>query len=89
MAIGTAIPIGIWIDQHWMQQIFISFNILGNFFIAYRLRDLQNIGTSWRFFCIYMGAVFVCTCFDFAASLQADCGGQILHAIGFTGLALC
>ena len=40
MAIGCAIPIGIWLEQYWILQILLAFDVLGNLFIAYKLRDM-------------------------------------------------
>ena len=40
MGIGCMIPLGIWSQQHWLMQMFLSSFIFANFFIAYKLRDM-------------------------------------------------
>ena len=82
MSIGCAIPLGIWTDWHWLIQILISFIIFGNFYMAYKLRDMQNIGTSWIFFAVYFIILGGSTSLNLVASVASDCTNHKLLAAG-------
>lgn len=47
--------------------------MLGNFFIAYKLRDLQMIGTSWIFVVTYFGLTVIWTVLNFVAAINNKC----------------
>ena len=47
--------------------------LFGNFFIAYKLRDLQNMGTSWKFVLMYLILLFIFTILNFAAVFVDEC----------------
>ena len=82
MAIGSAISIGIWTDQHWLVQLLLAFIIIANFFMAYKLRDMQNIGTSWIFVLIYLLSLLISTIVNFIAAVDPDCTNHKLLASG-------
>jgi len=69
MAIGCSVPLAIWFDQHWLVQILISVMLFSNFFMAYKLRDLQNMGTSWIFVIVYVSLLVVFTGLNFGAAV--------------------
>ena len=90
MCLGCAIPVGLWANQYWLIQIFLSFTITGNFYIAYKLRDMQNIGTSWIFVIVYLGMTLIWTMLNVigAAKWTGDCNNHVLLAVGYVGFAL-
>lgn len=78
MAIGCAIPFGIWFEQHWILQILLAFIVLGNLFIAYKLRDMQNIGTSWHLVLFVLGALLVFTILNFIGAMSPNSPSHVL-----------
>ncbi len=63
--------------------------LFGNFFIAYKLRDLQNMGTSWKFVLVYAVLLLVFTILNFSAALVDDCNKHGIQAAGYCGYFLC
>ena len=90
MAIGSSMPIAIYLDQHWLLQVMYSCIIIANFFIAYKLREMQNIGTSWVFVLVYMNLTLLWTILNFIGEIiTQDCSSNhVFQAIGFAGLFL-
>ena len=85
MALGCAIPLGIWTDQHWLTQVFLSFMLMGNFFMAYKLRDMQNIGTSWVFVLVYALQLTVWVMLNIIGAALTSCSRHTVQAWGFSG----
>lgn len=63
--------------------------LLANFFIAYKLRDLQNMGTSWMFVIIYIASLLVFTILAFSAAVVSGCKNHVLQAVAYSGFLLC
>lgn len=89
MAFGCSISLGIWLGFDWLVQLEIAFMLLANFFIAYKLRDLQNIGTSWVFVLTYLSTLLVFTILAFSAAVEAECKNHVLQAVAYSGFLLC
>lgn len=63
-------------------QLLLAFIIFANFFMAYKLRDLQNIGTSWLFVLAYMVFILLGAVVNFIAAVKPDCTNHKLQAAG-------
>lgn len=89
MSAATSISLGVWLNCEWLVQIQLTILLASNFFIAYRLRDLQNIGTSWLFVLIYSSSLFVFGLLGFSSSVTKGCNNHVLQAIAYCGYCLC
>ena len=58
---------------------------MSNFFIAYKLRDMQNIGTSWKFVLLYFILTLVWTIINLSGTIVKECGQPELFATGYAG----
>lgn len=56
--------------------------------MAYKLRAMQQIGTSWIFVLIYLGSLLVCMLLTVIGVYVADCGDHVIEAIGYIGYTL-
>lgn len=84
-AIYCTMPLAIVVDQHWLVQILLSFQLLANFYIVYKLRDLQMIGTSWVFVLVYLVLTLVFMLLSCIGSLVGECSNRVLMAAGYAG----
>jgi len=84
MAIACSIPLGIWLKQYWILQICFAVMILANFLTAYKLRELQNIGTSMYFAFGCLIGIAICFILNLVAAFTS-CHGHIMQSIGFMG----
>ena len=69
-------------------QILLAFTVLGNLFIAYKLRDMQNMGTNWVFVLIILGTLGVCTVLNVIGAIISGCSSHTLLILGDSGYVL-